>query len=377
MKVEFLNLKLLNGAYRKEIKTALENVLDSGWYIMGAEVSKFEKEFAAYCETKHCIGVANGLDALILILEAYRKLGLMSEGDEIIVPSNTYIASILAITRAGLVPVLVEPSAETYLLDPELIKEKITDKTKAILPVHLYGRLCDMERINAIAVSHGLKVIEDSAQSHGAVQAGKRSGNLGDASGFSFYPGKNLGALGDGGAVVTNHAPLAEKVRSLQQYGWRERYISDIPGMNSRLDEVQAAILRVKLAHLDEENYRRQQVARHYDTLLFNTPLKLPQKCGNIDRVYHQYVVRDKKRDDLRACLKDNSIGTLIHYPLPVHLQPAYHGRVAIGGRGLEVTEQIGREILSLPMYPQLSNEQVQQVSEKITLWYQKIAEKA
>lgn len=368
-------------AHKAEIDAAIHRVLDSGWYILGREVEAFEQEFAAYISASHCIGVANGTDALEIAL---RACGIGS-GDAVITVSHTAVATVAAIELTGAMPVLVDVDPVTFTMEPNYLEEAIAQtrqnsslgNLKAVIPVHLYGHPADMPAIVEIARRHELYVIEDCAQSHGATIEGRKTGIWGDLGTFSFYPTKNLGALGDGGAVVTNHAPLAEKVRSLQQYGWRERYISDIPGMNSRLDEVQAAILRVKLAHLDEENYRRQQVARHYDTLLFNTPLKLPQKCGNIDRVYHQYVVRDKKRDDLRACLKDNSIGTLIHYPLPVHLQPAYHGRVAIGGRGLEVTEQIGREILSLPMYPQLSNEQVQQVSEKITLWYQKIAEKA
>ncbi|MEG4804601.1 DegT/DnrJ/EryC1/StrS family aminotransferase [Microcoleus sp. ARI1-B5] len=369
-------------AHKAEIDAAIHRVLDSGWYILGREVEAFEQEFAAYISASHCIGVANGTDALEIAL---RACGIGS-GDAVITVSHTAVATVAAIELTGATPVLVDVDPVTFTMDANYLEEAIAQtrqnsslgNLKAIIPVHLYGHPADMPAIVEIARRHELYVIEDCAQSHGATIEGRKTGIWGDLGTFSFYPTKNLGALGDGGAVVTNHAPLAEKVRSLQQYGWRERYISDIPGMNTRLDELQAAILRVKLAHLDEENYRRQQVANHiYDTLLFNTPLKRPQKSGNIDHVYHQYVVRDKERDDLRAFLKDNSIGTLIHYPLPVHLQPAYQGRVAVAGMGLEVTEQIGREILSLPMYPQLSDEQVQQVSKKITVWYQKIAEKA
>ncbi|MEG3989218.1 DegT/DnrJ/EryC1/StrS family aminotransferase [Microcoleus sp. S28C3] len=369
-------------AHKAEIDAAIHRVLDSGWYILGREVEAFEQEFAAYISASHCIGVANGTDALEIAL---RACGIGS-GDAVITVSHTAVATVAAIELTGAMPVLVDVDPVTFTMEPNYLEEAIAQtrqnsslgNLKAVIPVHLYGHPADMPAIVEIARRHDLYVIEDCAQSHGATIEGRKTGIWGDLGTFSFYPTKNLGALGDGGAVVTNQAPLAEKVRSLQQYGWRERYISDIPGMNTRLDELQAAILRVKLAQLEKENYRRQQIACHiYDSWLFNTPLKLPQKCGNIDHVYHQYVVRDKKRDDLRAFLKDNSIGTLIHYPLPVHLQPAYHGRVAIAGLGLEVTEQIGREILSLPMYPQLSNEQVQHVSEKIISWYQKIANKA
>ena len=366
-----MNLKLLNGAYRKEIKTALENVLDSGWYIMGAEVSKFEKEFAAYCETKHCIGVANRLDALILILEAYRKLGLMSEGDEIIVPSNTYIASILAITRAGLVPVLVEPSAETYLLDPELIEEKITDKTKAILPVHLYGRLCDMERINAIAVSHGLKVIEDSAQSHGAVQAGKRSGNLGDASGFSFYPGKNLGALGDAGAITTNDDKLAETLFALRNYGSKKKYENLYKGINSRLDEIQAAVLSVKLKYLDKDTQIRREIAQYYIDNITNDLITLPYKRNSSilhdeEHVWHLFTVQVPSRANFQAYLESNGVQTVIHYPIPPHKQLAY---AEWKDHSFPISENIHEHIISLPLSPVMTAAEYRKVVDIVNLY--------
>ena len=259
--IKFLDLQAVNARYRDEMLAAMTRVLDSGWYIQGAECAAFEQEFAAYCGSRHAIGVANGLDALVLILRAYKELGGLRDGDEVIVPSNTYIASILAISHSGLTPILVEPGSDTFLLDSEQIEAKITARTRAILAVHLYGQTCDMAQINSLAQRHGLKVIEDSAQSHGAFFAGKRSGNLGDASGFSFYPGKNLGAIGDGGAVTTNDDELAKVIRALGNYGSHVKYENLYKGVNSRLDELQAAILRVKLKYLDEDIAQRRAVA--------------------------------------------------------------------------------------------------------------------
>lgn len=274
--VEFLNLKAINKRHKEAFMQAFERVLDSGWFILGEEVKKFEKEFAAYCGTKHCIGVANGLDALQLIIEGYKEIGIMKAGDEIIVPANTYIASILAISKTGLTPVLVEPEIDSCLINPLLIEEKINDRTKAILPVHLYGKLCDMDAINAIAKKRGIKVIEDCAQAHGAVYNNKRSGNLGNAAGFSFYPGKNLGALGDAGAITTNDDELVNVITALRNYGSKIKYENLYKGINSRLDEIQAAFLSVKLPQLDDENQRRREVAQYYSDNIKNENVQLP-----------------------------------------------------------------------------------------------------
>ena len=274
--IPFLDLKSINAQYRDELIEACTKVIDGGWYVQGSEHKEFEKEFAAYCGSKHAIGVTNGLDALTLILRAYKEMGIMQEGDEVIVPSNTYIASILAISENNLVPVLVEPDINTYLLDPKKVAEKITSKTKAIMPVHLYGQTCEMDAINTIAKKYSLKVIEDSAQSHGAYFNEKRCGNLGDASGFSFYPGKNLGALGDGGAVTTNDQELAETIKALGNYGSHKKYENLYKGVNSRLDEMQAAMLRVKLRHLDKETEHRREIAAYYLNNITNPNIILP-----------------------------------------------------------------------------------------------------
>jgi len=341
----FLDLKALNAEYRAELIEACTRVIDSGWYIQGNECKAFEREFAQYCGTKYAIGVANGLDALILILRAYKEMGIMSDGDEVIVPSNTYIASILAISQNNLVPVLVEPDMATYLIDPSRIEEKITSKTKAIMPVHLYGQTCQMHAINAIAKKHNLKVIEDSAQSHGAYYKDKRSGNLGDASGFSFYPGKNLGALGDGGAVTTNDEELATTIRALANYGSHKKYENLYKGVNSRLDEMQAALLRVKLRHLDDEIAKRKEIANYYLENIKNDRLILP--TITTDSVWHLFVIRTPKRDQLQKYLLDNGIQTLIHYPIPPHKQVAYK---EWNDKSFPIAEQIHNEVLSLPI---------------------------
>jgi len=345
--ISFLDLKFINSQYRDELIEATIRVIDSGWYIQGNECKKFEKEFAKYCHAKYAIGVANGLDALILILRAYKELGIMKDGDEVIVPSNTYIASILAISENNLVPILVEPNISTYLLNPLKIEEKITSKTRAIMPVHLYGQTCDMNAINKLAKKYNLKVIEDSAQSHGAYYKEKRCGSLGDASGFSFYPGKNLGALGDGGAVTTNDEKLVSTIRALGNYGSHKKYENTYKGINSRLDEIQAAILRIKLKHLDEEISRRQEVANYYLENIKNKNIILPTVASNSDHVWHVFAIRTKNRNKLQKYLLENNIQTLIHYPIPPHKQEAYK---ELNMESFPISEQIHSEILSLPI---------------------------
>ncbi len=345
--IPFLDLKGINAQYRAELIEACTRVIDSGWYIQGNECKEFDKEFAEYCGTKYAIGVANGLDALILILRAYKELGFMKDGDEVIVPSNTYIASILAISQNNLVPILVEPDINTYLIDPSKIEEKITPKTKAILPVHLYGQACEMDKINEIAKKYNLKVIEDSAQSHGAYFGDKRSGNLGDASGFSFYPGKNLGALGDGGAVTTNDDGLAQAIRALGNYGSHKKYENLYKGVNSRLDEMQAAILRVKLRYLDNEVEKRREIANYYLQNIKNENIILPIVRADDNHVWHLFVIRTSKRDELQKYLLDNGIQTLIHYPIPPHKQNAY---AEWNNDSYPISEQIHNEVLSLPI---------------------------
>jgi len=345
--IPFLDLKGLNAQYRAELIEACTKVIDSGWYIQGNECKEFEAEFAQYCGTKYAIGVANGLDALILILRAYKELGFMKDGDEVIVPSNTYIASILAISLNNLVPVLVEPDINTYLIDPSKIEEKITSKTKAILPVHLYGQTCEMNKINEIAKKYNLKVIEDSAQSHGAYFTDKRSGNLGDASGFSFYPGKNLGALGDGGAVTTNDEELALAIKALGNYGSHKKYENLYKGINSRLDEIQSAMLRIKLRYLDIEVEKRREISNYYLQNIKNDNIVLPTVRKEDNHVWHLFVIRTNKRDELQKYLLDNGIQTLIHYPLPPHKQNAYK---EWNNESYPISEQIHDEVLSLPI---------------------------
>ena len=345
--IQFLYLKGLNAQYKAELIEACTRVIDSGWYVQGNECKEFDKEFAEYCGAKYAIGVANGLDALILILRAYKELGVMKDGDEIIVPSNTYIASILAISQNNLVPVLVEPDINTYLIDPSKIEEKITSKTKAILPVHLYGQTCEMDKINEIAKKYNLKVIEDSAQSHGAYFKDNRSGNLGDASGFSFYPGKNLGALGDGGAVTTNDEELALAIKALGNYGSHKKYENLYKGVNSRLDEMQAAMLRVKLRYLDNEVEKRREIANYYLENIKNDKLILPIVRAQDNHVWHLFVVRTNKRDELQKYLLDNDIQTLIHYPIPPHKQEAYK---EWNSESYPISEQIHDKVLSLPI---------------------------
>lgn len=345
--IPFLDLKAINAQYRTELIEACTKVIDSGWYVQGIEYKEFEKEFAEYCGTKHAIGVANGLDALILILRAYKEMGVMSDGDEVIVPANTYIASILAISENKLTPVLIEPDIETYNIDPSLIEEKITTKTKAIMAVHLYGQVAAMDEINSLAKKYNLKVIEDSAQAHGAMLNGKRTGNLGDASGFSFYPGKNLGALGDGGAVTTDDDELAQTIRALGNYGSHKKYENRYKGTNSRLDEIQAAMLRVKLRHLDNEIEKRREIANYYLHNINNENIILPSAREENNHVWHLFVTRTPNRDKLQKYLFNNGVQTLIHYPLAPHKQNAYYEWNNVD---YPISEKIHDEVLSLPI---------------------------
>ena len=349
--IKFLDLKKINGRFRGELDAAAKRMLDSGWYLLGKEIERFEADFAAYCGVKHCIGCANGLDALKLIIKAYG----FGPGDEIIVPANTYIASILAISDNGCTPVLVEPKWETRLIDEDLIEAAITSRTKAIMVVHLYGRAMNMTKVWAVAKKHGLKVIEDSAQAHGAMFDGRRTGALGDASGFSFYPGKNLGCLGDGGAVTTNDDELAAKVRALRNYGSDVKYHFPYRGTNSRLDEIQAAWLGVKLPCLDGDNQRRREIAARYCAEIKNPFIELPQGPNDESMVWHVFAVTCPRRDELQKYLADNGIQTVIHYPIPPHKQPCY---AEWNERNYPVTERIHQEILSLPISPVLTDEE-------------------
>ncbi|MGR5539404.1 DegT/DnrJ/EryC1/StrS family aminotransferase [Vibrio campbellii] len=359
MKVDFLNLKRLNEQYEDELKQACARVIDSGWYIMGNELTQFESEFAEYCGTKHAIGVANGLDALILVLRAWKEMGKLVEGDEVIVPANTYIASILAITENQLVPVLVEPALDTYNLTKESIESAITPRTRAILPVHLYGLISPMPEIMQIAKQHNLLVLEDCAQAHGALIADKKAGNWGDAAGFSFYPGKNLGALGDAGAITTNDDELAQTLRALRNYGSHKKYENLYQGVNSRLDEIQAAMLRVKLHHLDAETLRRQEIAKRYRAEINNPLVILPKVENEAEHVWHLFVVRCEQREALQNWLSQNDVQTLVHYPIAPHKQTAYS---ELNHLSKPITEMIHQQVISLPLDPTMDNEAVTQV---------------
>jgi dTDP-4-amino-4,6-dideoxygalactose transaminase len=349
--IKFLDLKKINEPYETAFQDKLKSVLDGGWYILGKEVEKFETNFAHYCEAKHCIGVGNGLDALVLIFKGYIQLGKLQKGDEVIVPANTYIASILAILQSDLVPVLVEPKLETYNIDPSLIQEKITPKTRAILAVHLYGQLAEIDTINAIAKQNNLLVVEDAAQSAGTIK------NLqSNAAAYSFYPGKNLGALGDGGAVVTNDAELAKTIQSLRNYGSEIKYQNEYIGINSRLDELQAAFLNVKLPHLDKENNIRKTIANRYLSEIKNAKIILPFWDLSDNHVFHLFVIRTKSRDDLQNYLLENGIQTMTHYPIPPHKQKAF---LSWNDLYFPITEKIHNEILSLPISPVLTDDEV------------------
>ena len=357
--INFLNLHKINERFRNEIDERIKQVLDSGWYILGEQVSLFERNFAAFCGVKHCIGCANGLDALNLIIKAYG----FSTGDEIIVPANTYIASILAISQNGCTPVLVEPDIDTYNINPDLIEQKITENTKAIMVVHLYGQAVEMEKIWQLAKKYNLKVIEDSAQAHGTIYKGKRAGNLGDASGFSFYPGKNLGCLGDGGCVTSNDDELAYRIRAIANYGSDYKYHHIFKGTNSRLDEIQAAVLDIKLKHLDEDNKRRREIAKFYRENIKNPNIILPQLKEEENHVWHIFAVRVNDRDKLKKYLEDNGIETNIHYPTAPHKQECYK---ELEHLSFPVSEKIHKQVLSLPISPVLTRNEVMQVVEVI-----------
>lgn len=361
MIIPFLDLKAPHDELRTELRDAFERVLNSGWYILGNEVKQFEQEFADYSEAKHCVGIGNGLDALHLILRAYG----IGAGDEVIVPSNTYIATWLAVSYAGATPVPVEPDERTYNIQSTFIEAAITPRTKAIIAVHLYGQPADMDAINAIAKKNNLKVIEDAAQAHGARYKGRRVGSLGDAAGFSFYPGKNLGAIGDGGVVTTNDPDLADKVRVLCNYGSRVKYHNQVKGYNSRLDELQAAFLREKLKNLDEWNERRKVVAAEYLKSLLDSDVVLSHVPEWADPVWHLFVVRNRQRDKLQKNLGEAGISTMIHYPIPPHLQGAY-AELGYTTGAFPIAEQIHQEVLSLPMGPHLDERQVQWVIDAV-----------
>ncbi|PZR20608.1 MAG: aminotransferase [Flavobacterium psychrophilum] len=358
--IKFLDLQKINLLHQEEIEARLLKTFRSGWYLLGEEVKQFEKNLSAYIGSKHAIGVANGLDALRLIFKAYIEMGFMQPGNEVIVPANTYIASLLALTDNNLVPVLVEPDINTYNIDIAKIEEKITAKTKAIVVVHLYGQVVFSDELATLAKKYNLKIVEDNAQAIGAEWNGTKTGNLGDAAGFSFYPGKNLGALGDAGAVTTNDDELAKLIRALANYGSEEKYVNSYQGLNSRLDEMQAAVLDTKLKHLDTENDTRKAIAKYYIENINNPAIILPQLPQNSnEHVWHLFVIRTTNRDRLQQYLKDNDIQTLIHYPIPPHKQAAYP---QLNGLSLPITEQIHEEVLSLPISPMLTAEEVQKV---------------
>ena len=361
--IKYCDLKDITGIYEPQLSEAVSRVVQSGWYILGSEVNKFEHAFAEYCGCKYCIGTGNGLDAHTIIMLAYKELGIMQDGDEIIVPANTYIASILSIIQAGLNPILCEPSWESCNIDPAKVEELITPRTKAIMAVHLYGRCADILQIEAIAKKHSLKIIEDSAQAHGAMIQGKRTGNLGDASGFSFYPGKNLGALGDGGAITTNDKELADTARAIANYGSEKKYVNIHKGVNSRLDEIQAAVLSVKLERLDQDNDRRRKIAERYNTEITNPIIKLPGACNDSEHVYHIYPIFSKERERLQQHLLYNGVETLIHYPIPPHRQNALK---EFADLRLPITERIHSEELSLPCHPAMSDNDVTKVIEAV-----------
>ncbi|XKM13826.1 DegT/DnrJ/EryC1/StrS family aminotransferase [Orbaceae bacterium ac157xtp] len=360
--INFLDLKTVNEQYKAELIEAATRVISSGWYIMGNELTSFEENFANYCGTKYCIGVANGLDALILTLRAWKELGKLHEGDEVIVQANTYIASILAITENGLVPIVVEPDEKTFNLSPKKVEAVITEKTKAILPVHLYGQISPMPELRKIADKYNLLILEDCAQAHGAKIDNVKVGNWGDAAGFSFYPGKNLGALGDAGAITTNNSELAETLKALRNYGSHKKYENLYKGVNSRLDEIQAAFLNIKLKYLDKENTRRKEIAQQYIKGINNPLITLPYvESDKGSHVWHLFVIKCATRNKLQNYLTQKGIQTLIHYPIPPHLQQAYQEWNAKEG-DYPITEMIHQQVLSLPMGSTMTDENVSKV---------------
>ena len=360
MKIPFSTLNPMHNELKDELMNAVEKAIDKGWFIQGEECSLFEKEYADYIGSSYCVGVANGLDAIYLILKALN----ITTGDEVIVPSNTYIATALAVSYTGATPVFVEPEIETFNIDVNKIEEKITERTKAIIPVHLQGRAADMDSINSIAKKHNLYVVEDAAQAHGTKYKGKKVGVLSDAAAWSFYPGKNLGALGDGGCITTNNKELADKIRALGNYGSDYRYHHIYKGTNSRLDEIQAAFLRIKLQSLDKWNAERKIIAEKYLNNISNPLIHLPLRSDDdYDHVYHVFVIRCDKRDELEKYLSDNGIGTVKHYPIPMHLQEAYSDLDIKKGE-LPIAEEISNTVLSLPLYYGMSNEEIEYVIE-------------
>ena len=371
--IKFLDLKLINDRFEPELSEAVRRVIDSGWYLLGEELSAFEMEYGNYIGSKHCIGVANGLDALRLIFRAYMEMNLLREGDEILVPANTFIASLLAITENRLKPLLVDPDINTYNLDVSKIKSLITEKTRAIMIVHLYGRVCWDQELDNIARRHDLLLIEDNAQAAGSVWSGKKSGSLGHASGHSFYPGKNLGALGDAGAVTTNNDELASVIRAIANYGSSEKYINKYRGVNSRLDEIQAAVLRVKLKRLDNDNQLRREIAKFYLENIIIPEIILPVNSGAIElenfteHVWHLFVIRSKLRDKLQHYLTGSGVQTVIHYPVPPHKQNAYKDW---NNLQLPVTEKIHNEVLSLPVSPVMKIEEAEMVKQRVIKFF-------
>lgn len=357
--IKFLDLQKINAQYEQELKEAANRVIDSGWYLMGKELETFEQNYAEFCGTKYALGVANGLDALRLIFKAYIELGIMERGDEIIVPANTYIASVLAISDNGLVPVFVEPNINTYNLDSSKIEALLTSKTKAILTVHLYGQNSIDEHMLTICKKHNLKLVEDSAQSHGALYDGKVMGNIGDAAGHSFYPGKNLGALGDAGAVTTNDDSLAKTIQALRNYGSLKKYENIYQGLNSRLDEIQAAFLNVKLKYIKEDITARRQVANYYLDNIKNPAIILPEVLNDEGHVWHLFVIRTAHRNELQKYMEEKGIQTLIHYPIPPYKQKAYKDFNMLS---FPITEEIHRDVLSIPMSPVMNWEEVNNI---------------
>jgi len=364
--IKFLDLQKINAQYKDELKQVAEEVIDSGWYLLGDRVKSFECKLASFIGSKYVIVVANGLDALRMIFKGYIEMEIMHEGDEVIVPANTYIASILSITDNNLKPVFVEPDLATYNLNLSAIESKITHKTRAILVVHLYGKVCWNDELEQIAKKYNLKIIEDNAQAIGAKWNGKRTGALGDAAGFSFYPGKNLGALGDGGAIATSDLELAKIVRGLGNYGSEQKYINKYKGLNSRMDEIQAAFLDVKIKYIDNENDIRRSIAKHYINSIKNDNIILPFYPKDESHVWHVFVVRTEFRERFQQYLLDNEIQTIIHYPIPPHKQLCYK---EYNNLSLPITEQIHNEILSLPMSPVMTKEEVQRVVDVISRW--------
>ena len=360
MKIPFLDLKAVNAPYKEVFSKTFESFQEKGWYILGEEVRLFEEEFAAYCRTQHCIGTANGLDALRLILEGYKILGKLSEGDEVLVASNTYIATILSIKQAGLVPVLIGAEAKTYNFNFRDLNEKVTDKTRVVMPTHLYGQLADMEQILTFAKANNLLTIADCAQAHGAQDKnGNRAGSLEDAAGFSFYPTKNLGALGDAGAITTNDTELTEVIRKYRNYGFEKRYIAEYEGVNSRLDELQAAFLRIKLRDLETANTRRREIAKYYLETIVNDKLSLPFWDGSENHVFHLFVIRTQEREKLKAFLEEHDIATSVHYPVPPHKQKALSQYAQLS---FPVTEKMYDELLSIPLNPAMTDEQIHRI---------------